>query len=64
MSDELRHDPNEVVVDVYGIVHIYNPLNQKQMNTNLREDEGESPAAPVAPESPTAVAPAAVPSRS
>jgi uncharacterized membrane protein YgcG len=54
-SDEVKTDSNEIVVDIYGIVHIYNPLNQQQLNTNLREDEGAPPAA--APtESPTAAA--------
>lgn len=61
-NDELKADPNEIVVDVYGIVHIYNPLNQTQLNTNLRDDDGTAPAAPAAPatpESPTAATPAA-----
>jgi hypothetical protein len=61
-SDELSADPNEIVVDIYGIVHIYNPLNQKQLNTNLREDEGVPPAA--APTTPTAVTPAETAGRS
>lgn len=59
-SSEEQQDPNEIVVDVYGIVHIYNPLNEKQLNTNLRE-EGEVPAVPT---SPTAVSPVATPPRS
>ena len=66
-NDELKADPNEIVVDVYGIVHIYNPLNQTQLNTNLREDDGTAPAAravPAAPESPTAATPAATSTRS
>jgi hypothetical protein len=54
-DDETKADSNEIVVDVYGIVHIYNPLNQQQLNTNLREDDGVAPAAPV---SPTAAVPA------
>ena len=55
-SDELKADSNEIVVDVYGIVHIYNPLNQQQLNTNLREDDGVAPpAAPVSPTAATAV---------
>lgn len=59
-NDPSLADPNEVVVDVYGIVHIYNPLNQKQLNTNLREDG----TLPVAPESPTAATPVEATTRS
>jgi len=47
-GNEEQADPNEIVVDVFGIVHIYNPVNQKQLNTNLRED-GQSPVPPAAP---------------
>jgi len=54
-GDEAKTDSNEIVVDVYGIVHIYNPLNQQQLNTNLREDDGVAPAAPVSPTAATAV---------
>jgi hypothetical protein len=54
-GDEPKADSNEIVVDVYGIVHIYNPLNQQQLNTNLREDDGVAPAAPVSPTAAAAV---------
>ena len=60
-SDEQSADPNVIVVDIYGIVHIYNPLNQKQLNTNLREDGTTPDAAPVTP---TAATPVATPARS
>lgn len=58
-GEEESVDTNEIVVDVYGIVHIYNPLNQKQLN--LQQAQGETPAAPV---SPTAVTPVSAPPRS
>jgi len=52
-------DPNEIEVEVYGIVHIYNPVNEKQLNIELRQlDEGAAPTA-----TPTAVAPTVVPPR-
>lgn len=54
-NDDLKADSNEIVVDIYGIVHIYNPLNQQQLNTNLREDDGVAPVAPVSPTAATAV---------
>lgn len=33
MGEETK-DANEIVVDVFGIVHIYNPVNEKQLNLN------------------------------
>lgn len=66
---DLGVDPNEIEIEVYGIVHVYNPVNEKQLNIELRQLEGdaagekteEAPAE--TPESPTAVAPVAVPPR-
>ena len=68
---ELEVDPNEIEVEVYGIVHIFNPVNEKQLNIELRQLDEPAPADPSAPvepavspeESPTAVAPTVPPSR-
>ena len=53
-------DSNEIVVDVYGIVHIYNPVNQQQLTTSsgaAASAEGAAPAAPAAPTAPVSPAP-------
>jgi hypothetical protein len=70
-GEELAVDPNEIEVEVYGIVHIFNPVNEKQLNIELRQLDEPAPATEAAPqatpavpaETPTAVAPVAPPPR-
>jgi hypothetical protein len=41
-------DPNEVVVEVFGIVYIFNPVNEKQLNIELQRDAEGGAATPTA----------------
>lgn len=38
-------DPNEIEVEVYGIVYLYNPENKKQLNDVDWVDEVAAPTA-------------------
>lgn len=47
---ESTADPNEIEVEIYGIVYIYNPVNEQQLKVELQQDSAPvgTPAEPTA----------------
>jgi hypothetical protein len=58
LGDEAKVDPNEIEVEVYGIVYIFNPVNETQLGVQLRRAPEANNDKSGAPVSPTAAVPA------
>lgn len=56
-ADEAKVDPNEIEVEVYGIVYIFNPVNEQQLGVELRRSPEASNDKPGAVATPTAAVP-------